>query len=228
MKDDEEKKDNSDAVNSLEAFHSEGKFSSAADISIHIVDSSDISFSATNETAPNSERLIQDPFADTIETDSEDAMSEVLDFSDGPSFSTDRNSLSLQYFLKTNPSKTSISTTQPEKQQIEAQYQQPENSIVSAAKEKSPTIKVTPIKEDELSMFLELAQKTSTNVSLLANPKATQALEKVQKLANETLKMGNPADLNENERIQHLLERYSDRLVKLVQEKLEKLNKEGG
>ena len=187
--------------------------------------------SASNETAPNSERLIQDPFADTIETDSEDAMSEVLDFSDGPSFSTDRNSLSLQHFLNlkttytatSSPSKTSIPTPQLEKKTIEAQYQPSEDSIVSAAKEKSPTEKVTAIKDNELSMFLELAQKTAASISLLANPKATQALEKVQKLANETLKMGNPADLNDNERIQHLLERYSDRLVELVQEKLGKL-----
>ncbi len=72
---------------------------SVANISIHVVDSSEI-FCADNDKI-SSERLIQDPFADTIETDSDEVLSEVLDMnSDDNSNIHNRNSRSSQHFRK--------------------------------------------------------------------------------------------------------------------------------
>ncbi len=78
--------------------------SSAAEMSIHVVSDLDI-----NAASESTEKTAEDPFADSIETDSEDAFDDILNINDNMETKiqekSERNSRSFQHFNKYSPEK---------------------------------------------------------------------------------------------------------------------------
>ena len=188
---------------------------SVANISIHVVDSSEI-FCAENDKI-SSERLIQDPFADTIETDSDEVLSEVLDMnSDDNSNIHNRNSRSSQHFRKAHF--TPKNTNQPISKNLPAleEMNKAEQDVTknTAKNTNQPIGKNLPdleeMNKDEQDVTKIHIQKLDGDSSSNVAPLAERALKKFQPII-ESL---------DNEKIYYILDRYSDILVEMVKEKL--------